>query len=370
MPMAPPPSLPEEEPLKAAPPPAGPEARDRDSEGARSYITQAELSQLRRIRSEVQELETILVAIQRGESSPRDYEGYLKKTVQDVEGLSLEPIPGENADGMARVNNLWEQLRICPVLVDPGAKLDAQEMQRHLSSAVALCRRMVNEIGNLTIPARIKSWLKNARPGYYVPFHAVFQDEMPDPEARKALLNYLAWAPEALKGGLVDLGSGLIYRYAESFKERLVSYLLLLAGLGIAAAAVVVAPYLPVDGWPLEDNDLGTLLIGWGAILLGLVFHLGVGLNKRAQTEGRPAVLAIGDLPLMLNARSGQILLKVYMTLVGLFGLTFAIGIEEVTPLNGFLIGYALDSVVELFGTTVEQAASARVGQVKTQLGV
>ncbi len=352
-------------------PPAGQDPLDAGaSPSPWSTLSAEELSRLRQVRAEIQDLESVLAAVQKGETAPKDYEGYLTKTVNDIGALVPTARAGEYSDSLTRVNNLWDQISACPVLVNPAGKLDPQEMQRHLNAALGQCKRLVNEIGNLTIPARLQSWLKTARPGYYVPFHAVFQDEMPDPEARAALLNYLAWAPVALKGGLVDIGSGLIYRYAESGSERLKSFLLLILALGLAAAIVVGAPYLPVDGWPLEDKDLSTLLIGWGAILLGLLFHLGVGLTKRSQTEGRPPVLALGDLPLLLNARAGQIILKVYMTLVGLFGLTFSTGIEEVTPLNAFLIGYALDSVVELFGTSVEQAANARVGQVKSQLGV
>jgi hypothetical protein len=371
MPMAPPPMVPDDdrtEIVMVPPPMAAVPAHEVHQPPLEAVLDARRMSALRGIRAEVQDLEATLSAISRGETSPKDNERYLLKTVQDVEALLVTDVTGEHADGVTRVNNLWEQLRGCPLLVDPAVKLDPQDMQRHLNAAIQRCNRIVNEIGNLTIPARLQAWLKTARPGYYVPFHAVFQDEMPDAEARNALLNYLAWATEALKGGLVDQASGLIYRYAESRRERFFSYLLLFAGLASAGAIVCAAPYLPFDGWPLEESDFGTLIIGWGAILAGVIFHLGVGLTKRAQSEGRPPVLALGDLPLMINARGGAILLKVYMTLVGLFGLTFSAGIEEVTPLNAFLIGYALDSVVELFGAGVEQAANASTGRLKKGL--
>jgi hypothetical protein len=327
------------------------------------------LNRLREIRAEIQDLETFFKSVQRGDFALKDYGPYLLKTVNEVTMQMVTTVDGQLADRIRRLNNLWEQITASPLINSPLSDFAPDEQQKHLTWLLSQCALMVNEIGHITIPARVNDWLRSARPGYYIPFHAVFQDEMPDEEARNNLLNYLAWAPLAVQGGLVDAPNGLIYRYAESAKERALSFLFLLMGLGIAAAAVIGAPFLPVDGWPLTDNDLSTLLIGWAAILVGVGFHLGIGLTKRAQSEGRPPIVAIDDLPLLLNAKAGQILIKVFMTLIGLFGLTFSAGIEEVTPLNAFLIGYALDSVVELFGTSVEKAANARVGKLKDSIG-
>jgi hypothetical protein len=112
-------------------------------------------------------------------------------------------------------------------------------------------------------------------------------------------------------------------------------------------------------------------LVGWLAVLLGVVVHIAVGTAKRLQSErGRPPVIAIGDVPLMVNAKIGQILLKLALTLIGFFGLVFAAGIDNAKPLNAFLVGYSLDSVVELFVASVEQRAAGQVSALKQQLGV
>ena len=49
--------------------------------------------------------------------------------------------------------------------------------------------------------------------GYYVPFHEVFDDELSVYEDRVKLLKYLKFAPQTLANGLVDVDTGLIYRY-------------------------------------------------------------------------------------------------------------------------------------------------------------
>jgi hypothetical protein len=72
---------------------------------------------------------------------------------------------------------------------------------------------MVFVIGAETIPSRLNDWLQKAQPGYYVPFHLVFEDEIPVPEDRLRLLNTLSWSPRVIQGGVVDAANGLIYRY-------------------------------------------------------------------------------------------------------------------------------------------------------------
>jgi hypothetical protein len=168
----------------------------------------------------------------------------------------------------------------------------------------------------------------------------------------------------------VDADSGLIYKYSQSRGHRLGSFLMLAVAVAAALGIVIGLAYLRAPGWPLSREDAPTLLIGWCAVLAGVVVHVGIGTAKRMQSQrGRPPVLSPGDLPLLVSAKVGQLLLKLMLTLVGFFGLVFASGIGQVTPMNAFLVGYALDSVVELFSSTLELRASAKVAALKEQLG-
>ncbi|HEU0021779.1 MAG TPA: hypothetical protein VFR55_08925 [Dehalococcoidia bacterium] len=232
-------------------------------------------------------------------------------------------------------------------------------------------KKMVADIGWLTIPPRLNHWLRNSRPGYYIPFHEVFKDELPEYEDRASVLGFLAWSPEALQGGLVDVDSGLIYRYSRNARDRLLSFLILIVAFFAAAGIIVGAAYLPLETWPLDPTVLPTLLIGWAALLAGLVVHVGIGIAKRVQAQrGRPPIIAVGDLPLLVNAKVGHILLKILLTLVGLFGLLFSLGVESTTPVNAFLVGYTLDSVFELFGAGIEQRAGAQMTALRKQVDI
>jgi hypothetical protein len=333
------------------------------------------LARLRELRTEAQDLETLLRAVRNGEADLKAYAGYVAKTVGDTAHLIDEiaasgddETVAEYADNLRRLHNIWEQMAVCPLLANPSGDFEPQEKMRYLNMLAHQCQRLEAEIGFLTIPPRLNSWLRRARPGYYIPFHVVFQDELPDPEARKTLLNFLAWSPTALKGGLVDAASGLIYRYAEDARQRLLSFGLLALAFLAAAGVVIGSAYLPIDGWPLRAEHVYTLLIGWGSIWAGVAVHIGVDIGKQAQADGRSPILSIGDWPLLLNAKIGQVMLKLLMTLVGLYGLTFTTGIANVTPINALLVGYTLDSVVDLFGASIERRAGAQTAVLKRQL--
>jgi hypothetical protein len=151
----------------------------------------------------------------------------------------------------------------------------------------------------------------------------------------------------------------------------LLNILLILGTLAASTAAVIGACYLTISGWPFQTKDLSAFTAGWIAILVGVIVHVAVGSVKRNQSQGKfPSIASLGDIPLLLDARSGQIILKIMISLVGIFGLAFASGIKNVTPLNAFLVGYSLDSFIEIFSSGIEQRASAQASALKKQLGV
>jgi hypothetical protein len=312
-------------------------------------------------------LQEILDNVRQGQTILSTYKDYINKTKDDINDL-MEEI--DDGDTVRRIRNTWEQMSACPLLLKPDAKFDPQEQLHYLEMLNEQIDRIIFLVGALTIPTRLNDWLHKARPGYYIPFHLVFEDEIPDSNDRQKVLNYLAWSPEVIRGGIVDAANGLIYRYDKDPKARRNSIIFLFAGLIFATLIVAGAALVPAEGWPLSSEDIPTLLIGWGAVLIGIVVHLGVGSVKRQRMQGGlPPVISIGDLPLILNARTGQLLLKLLLALIGLFGLVFTTGIDNTSVLNSFLVGYSLDSFVELFGANLEQQASAQINMLKSSPG-
>lgn len=207
-----------------------------------------------------------------------------------------------DGDTIQHIFNIWEQMIACPLLKSPESDFEPQEQIHYLDMLDEQINQIIFLVGTKTIPTRVNNWLKKARPGYYIPFHLVFEDELPRIEDRMKVLNFLAFAPTVVESGIVDAANGLIYRYNLDPKRRALSFLLLLLGLTVATAIVGGAAFLRAQDWPLGRNDLGTLLIGWGAVLIGMTVHVGIGSVKRSQARGAlPPVIAVGELPLITS---------------------------------------------------------------------
>jgi hypothetical protein len=253
-----------------------------------------------------------------------------------------------------------------------------------------LCRKILFEVAYWTIPAVLNDWLAAARVGYYVPFHSLFEDELPHREDRVKMLNYLAWSSTTVPQGLIDITNGLVYRYSASRIWRLLSVVGVIAAFLVAMAFIAyvarfatgtngitlgdatIWPAIKVDIQQLPHNaaERANLLIGWVALFVDMLVHVAVATAKRMQSQtSAPPVIAVVSFASLVNAKFGSIMLRLTLALFGFFALVFAIGASKVTLLNFFLAGYTLDSVVELFGATVEKRASAQEAVLRQQLG-
>ncbi len=322
---------------------------------------------LRSLRAEVQDLRALLARVQAGETSISANSAYITQTMDDLTMLADAVTDG---DTIRHMHNIVEQMATNPIITDPTTELSAQAQLHAIKLLMNQIRKIEYYVGVLTIPARVNDWLAQARPGYYFPFHVVFEDEVPVREDRQKILDYLTWSPKALDGGLVDMANGLIYRYAKEPKARLRSFLLLGGALIGSVLLVVGAAYLEVTGWPIDRTHLSAMLVGWAAVLIGMIAHVGIGSVKRqGNRPGMPPITSVNDLPLVLDARAGQLLMKLLLAMIGFFGLVFTAGVDNVTPLNAFLTGYSLDSFVEVFGVGLEQQTTARVQALQEQFG-
>jgi len=335
---------------------------------------------LSEIRAELEDLQTMLASIRRGQTIIPTYAEYIETTKRNLRDLiavvnSTEP-PEEiknNLHTIRHLNNAWEQMQVSPLLENPEGNFDIQQQLHYLDLLDEQIHTFIYQIGLLTIPHQINGWLHITGPGYYIPFHEIFADDVPRVEDRDRLLKYIALTPHLTPGGFVDIESGRIYRYSTNRWRRMLSLAMLLLGLGIATGIVAAACYLPVQDWPLTPNDLIKVLVAWVAVLIGMGVHIVVGSAKRSKTQnGMPSVLM--DLILIIDARFGEIVMKLILGLVGLFGLVIIstsrmpqlqilnqfTALTQVTPLNAFLVGYSLDSILELFGTSLEGTSQVK----------
>jgi hypothetical protein len=110
------------------------------------------------------------------------------------------------------------------------------------------------------------------------------------------------------------------------------------------------------------------MALGWLSLVVGIAVHAGVATVKSGKLGKRPPIIAKGDMLLLVSARKGQLMLKMFLAAVGLFGLIFIAGVNDVTALNAFLVGYSLDSFVGLFGESLENRAQLQVAGMREKL--
>ncbi|GAC1542899.1 MAG: hypothetical protein NVS2B7_16300 [Herpetosiphon sp.] len=278
------------------------------------------------------------------------------------------------------IHDFIEQLLHCPLLQTPdGTTITAEKQLHWLNQAEDLYCKLLYRIGLYTIPLQINSWLAQEYPGYVVPFHKAFEKDLPLAADRQQLLSQLMLTPKAIKGGIVDPGAGIIYRYSASWlKQGLTALAVVGAYVGVGAGLAAVqqdnaTAYFGASGGALLPGQGTTpLVLLWVMILAGVMFHVVISTAKRMQSQpDNPPIFAMGTIFPMISAKIGRILFKLVMTLVALFGLVFSLGSGsgDLTLLNALLAGYSLDSVVELFGTSMESQASAQLKTLSQQAG-
>ncbi len=345
-------------------------------------LSPEQIGRLRDLRVIVLDMAALVANVRTGDASIATYADFLTQSVAQTRAILADvwhgEIPAESTDALRHIANLVELLGANPILRNPasyGPGADSQALARDLNMLDSLSAKMVFQIGMLTVPARLNRWLEQARTGYYVPFHEVFDDEIPSYDDRVRILKFLSWSPRTIQYGLVDASTGLIYRYGRSGLGRIGSLLLVVALVVAVSVGVMLTAslttWVPVPGWPFVPAEGPRLLGLWLALLAGIVVHVAVATGKRLQSQSElPPPLPVGDLPRLMSAKFGQIMFKIVLALIGLFGSLLVTGLGTMTGFQAFLIGYGLDSVIELFGMSMEQRSTAQITTLKQQLGV
>ena len=213
---------------------------------------------LSEIQAELEDLQSILATIRKGQAIIPVYAEYIETTKTNLRELitfvNTTALPAEvenNLHTLRHLNNAWEQMQVSPLLESPNANYDIQQQLHYLDLLDEQIHTFNYQISLLTIPHQINEWLRITGPGYYIPFHEVFANELPSSADRDRLLKYIALTPHLTSGGFVDVESGRIYRYSTNKWRRMFSIAMVFVGLGIATGIVAAACYLRVPDWPL-----------------------------------------------------------------------------------------------------------------------
>lgn len=331
---------------------------------------------LRELRAEILDLQEMLDDVSKGDTTLTLCRDYIETTKTDIKKIldkfSSPNLNSNRREDLRRIRNVWEQMESNPIIKGLDGEINAEQQLHYMNMLNKRIRKMIYLISYITIPERLNQWLEKALPGYYIPFHVVFADELPLLEDRVKLLEHLAYSPQTLKGGLVRAGNGLVYRYSMNVWERIFSIIELMVIFSLATILIYhissLSEYIPE--WPITAKMQSTLLLGWIAVIFGIITHAAIGAAKRGQSEGLPPIYATSDLSRYVNARFGLLVRKILLAMIGLFGLIFAYDPNSVTLLNAFLVGYSLDSVVGLFGSSLEQKSASQLTALRKQLDI
>lgn len=320
------------------------------------------LKSLNILRREAHDLQRLLMLANQDENILKENLHYIEKTMADLKKV-MEQVPDADPHGSSmyhdayrHLNNLWEQLCESPLL--DAAKINDANTKFTGAQFAFLddtLHRLIYQVSVLIVPSELMDWLSSSRSGYYIPFHEFYADRVPAYADRVALLKHLKWSPKLLNGGLVDEQNGFILRYSTVPSERRVSFLVVLGVLMLASLLVALVPQLAeADSSVKGEGPL--LFLGWLAALAGLAVHVAVGMAKRQS----PPIIALGELHLLINARAGNIILNILLALFAYLGFVATSGIENLTVLSAFLVGYSLDSFVGLVTDRISGLSNAQ----------
>ena len=140
-------------------------------------------------------------------------------------------------DHITDMENQWQR-----VVADwPDAKQKLDEVLLRLTRANEHLDRLVYAAGLLTIPRRLNEHLAQLAVGQSLDFHDAFLDEMPKPEHRARLLNFIERHPKLING-VVDAAHGQVYRAAEGARRYASFWLMAAAPADAGVTGVCLYP--------------------------------------------------------------------------------------------------------------------------------
>ncbi|GAB4526927.1 MAG: hypothetical protein OHK0046_44190 [Anaerolineae bacterium] len=294
-------------------------------------------------------------------------------------------------DEIAHIENFWERAtyewpHIAAVQVVAGtddaataelspeglptgeaAQVVADEVVRSAEKVNEYFHNLIYHAGVLTIPDRLNQHLEQLRIGQALDFNATFVDEVPRDADRLKILAYLSRRPMAVRNGIIDVENGVIFHASPSITRRRLSYVYIL--LTIVCGALLAYMFanagdtFELEDWPVSSDSTSNLMIGYVAVIIGGIVHLGVDAIKQARgKDTRTTLLALDDWFVWVHINEVGIIIGIVSLWVGFFGLVLING--TINWQTAFLVGYSIDSFVDMFLERFNTDVSSRVAKI------
>jgi len=233
----------------------------------------------------------------------------------------------------------------------------------YLSEAVYWC-------GYITIPSRLREAMESLRIGETLDFNWAFQEELPPPGDRKRILLEVSRQPLFLNNGVVDLGSGLVYRVDPDPRRRRRSLLRIawyaVIGFPIAIAWCYLGQWLGISGWFGKPENWKLTCTAYLFLLIGSAGHVLVNaLKQHRGQQGTGSFTAMDDWVLWAHVYERSIKWSIVYLWCGLIMLAWTNSLDWRTA---FFAGYSIDSVIDLFLDRVTKVTDQGAAAVKRAL--
>jgi hypothetical protein len=252
------------------------------------------------------------------------------------------------------MENLWQRtVSTLPGLRPASGQIDETHIRGGLERSEGLLNELIWHAALVTIPSRLEQHLRSLRVGGRLRFDEAFADELPRPEDRHRLLEYLHAHPATING-VIDVEQGIVYRSAARRRRRVGSYVGLagLATLGGYAFVWVITRGLPPlglpSGWLLPANRFAELLGAYALIAAGALTHVVVDAIKQERQSTAGGFVALEDWLTWIHVRELGMAAGILSWWIGLAALAVSLGGEPVTWQTAFLAGYGIDSLLDL----------------------
>lgn len=338
---------------------------------------------LREVRVEIQEVSRIIDEHIAGQLDIVSHKDILQTTkeevsekMNDLKNTYLNKLPP--VDYYSEVINIWQLIETSPVF-DSSKIEPLSENTQNLLRELTLLKNRISRLSFLVVyitgKERLNNWIDGARPGYALPFHRIFEDEIGAEDDRQRILNLYSLQPEALNGGLIDPVKGVVLCYPSSKFDRLLRHILLLLFLVVSFVAVYGFASLLTDEGVLKgaleipkEPTVSFLIMSWSALLIGILGHVLITGAKVTNVEYRQFPLPLRDWGFYLSSRTAMIVYKITLALF-VFLSMFVLLEGEMKLLEAFLIGYGFDSVIDLVGVSLEKRSSVNIKVLKEKIG-
>ncbi|MCX6690863.1 MAG: hypothetical protein NTW33_02120 [Methanoregula sp.] len=371
---------------------------------------------LRKIRAEIENLRDSLDSIKKANAADKcDKRDKIFKPAWDenqkIIQANIEPVaemfarfsqeiysrePGgselydDKSDEVTRLENQWERFVNIWDRLGKSKKFDeTAEFLGRIDDLDKLLCGMIFRINILTIPGRINDHFETLLPGQELNFSENFGDELCKKDDASPVLTYIKNHPKCING-VVNEEKGIIYKVDPRAWRRIISiavigviwivtaigvfllpailsltrypFSITVPNITIANVSVTILNF--ASSTPVDTTITGYFLcVCYALVILGGLAHILIGGLKQAKSAPAGSRLAVEGWIRWFHINEQQNWAAALSLFVGF--IFMIVVLKTADYVTAFFIGYSIDSIVELFNTRLDVAATAKTAEIK-----